>query len=73
MEQNSHLDSRFHTKKAYEHQTPLAPRMTQSKRIILAKGLPQKTDYGVIDINERGDLVVVYNDGRTGFFVNHPD
>lgn len=73
MEKNTPLDDRFHTKKVYEHQTPRAPRMTQVKRDLLSKGLPHKTDYGVVDVNERGDLIVTYNDGQTGLFVNHTD
>lgn len=59
--------------RSIEHQTPLANRITDLKRRMLKQGLPIELEIGVVDVNDRGDLIIKYKNGGTGHFVDVKD
>lgn len=59
--------------KKVEYQTPTAPRITWHKRSLLKGGLPIVCEEGVVDANDRGDLIFTFNNGEITHYVNTPD
>lgn len=54
----------------YEYLPPQSKKLSEYKRKLISNGLPVTLECGIIIVNDRGDLVVNYNDGNSLYYID---
>lgn len=65
--------TRTYKAKKPDYQTPKPKRLSKHKIEILNNPFPIQVDCGTIIINDRGDIIVKYNDNTSGYYIDAPE